>query len=86
LLTHWTRAALDAARAGDEAAAADLAGRICEHADALDLLAACRVFAHTARRALLVLYRRPDPAAGEAWVLGQLGNAEGHPERMWAAR
>ncbi|THA44131.1 hypothetical protein [Streptomyces sp. A1136] len=32
--------------------------------------------ANEARRALLVLYRRPDAGRGEAWALDQLGGAE----------
>ncbi|MFD4315062.1 hypothetical protein [Streptomyces sp. NPDC058548] len=86
LLTHWTRAVLAAARAGDDDATAEIAGRIADQADALDLVAVCRVVADTALRALLVLYRLPDTAAGEAWVLDQLGDAEGHPARLFAAR
>ncbi|MFD5788652.1 hypothetical protein ACFWH1_18765 [Streptomyces sp. NPDC127037] len=86
LLTHWTQAALDAARAGDEPTTAEVAGRICEVADVLDLVATCRLVAGTAVRALLVLYEPPDPAAGEAWALVELGDAEGHPERLFAAR
>jgi hypothetical protein len=86
LLTHLTREALEAARAGDDDRTVEITGRITDQADALDLVAACRVVAHSALRALLALYRMPDTARGEAWVLDQLGNAEGHPERLFAAR
>ncbi|MGW6391130.1 hypothetical protein ACWFR1_11635 [Streptomyces sp. NPDC055103] len=86
LLTHWTREALEAARGGNDELAGEIAARISERADALDLVAGCRVVADTALRALLTLYGLPDEARGEAWVLDQLGDAEGHPERMFAAR
>lgn len=86
LLTRLTWAAVQAARVGDEALAARTADRIADEGDALDLIAACRVVADTALRALLVLYGPPDAARGEVWVLDRLGDAEGHPERVFAAR
>lgn len=86
LLTVWTRQALAAARAGDEDLAAETAGRIADAADALDLVAVCRVVADTALRGLLVLYGPPDAARGEAWVLDDLGDAAGRPARVFAAR
>lgn len=76
LLTHWTRQALDAAFAGDEGMVAVTADLIADGGDALDLLSSCRVVADTAVRALLVLYRAPDTAGGEVWVLDQLGDTE----------
>ncbi|MFD3608980.1 hypothetical protein ACFWXA_13065 [Streptomyces atroolivaceus] len=86
LLTHWTREALEAARAGNNELASEVTARIAERADALDLVAVCRVVADTAVRALRVLYRQPDAGRGEAWVLDQLGDAEGDPARLFAAR
>lgn len=86
LLTHWTRQALDAALAGDDGLVAESAGRIADTGDALDLLSACRVAADVAMRALVVLYRAPDAALGEAWVLDQLGDAEYRPALLFAAR
>jgi hypothetical protein len=86
LLTHLTRAAVQAARGGDEELAAHTAGRIAEDGDALDLIAACRVVADTALRALLLLYGPPDAARGEVWALDDLGDAEGNPARLFAAR
>ncbi|MFE4796164.1 hypothetical protein ACFRFL_13870 [Streptomyces sp. NPDC056708] len=86
LLTHWTREALTAARAGDGDHADEVAGRIADRSDALDLVAVCRVVADTAVRALCALYQAPDTARGEVWVLDRLGDAEGQPERMFAAR
>lgn len=86
LLTRWTRDALTAARAGDEATAAEVAGLIAEHGDPFDLIASCRVMADAALRALLVLYGMPDEARGEAWVLDELGDAEAHPEVLFAVR
>ncbi|MFI1954833.1 hypothetical protein ACH437_23795 [Streptomyces xinghaiensis] len=86
LLTHWTREALEAARGADEERAREITWRIVAGADVLDLLAVCRVAADTALRALLVLYRRPDPDRGEAWVLDHLGNAERDPAQLFAAR
>ncbi|BBA98279.1 hypothetical protein RVR_4410 [Actinacidiphila reveromycinica] len=86
LLTEWTRQVLEAAHRGDEDLVDDVTGRIAERADVLDLLAFCRVVAAEAMRALLVLYRAPDAAVGEAWVLDRLGNAEGYPARLFAAR
>jgi len=83
-LTQWTRQALDAARRGDEVLAAMTAGWVADRGDVLDLVAACRVVADLALRALLVLYA--PPAHGEVWVLHELGNAVGHPERVFAAR
>ncbi|MFB8347992.1 hypothetical protein [Streptomyces niveus] len=86
LLTRWTREALDAARTGDEDLAGEIGSRIADQADALDLVAACRVVADTAVRALRVMYRQPDAGRGEAWVLDQLGDAEQDPARLFAAR
>jgi hypothetical protein len=86
LLTHLTRAAVQAARGGDEELAARTAGRIADEGDPLDLIAVCRVVADTALRALLALYGPPDAARGEVWVLDDLGDAEGHPARLFAAR
>ncbi|WP_199570594.1 hypothetical protein [Streptomyces murinus] len=86
LLTLWTRQVLEAAHRGDEGLVDDVAARISDRADALDLLAVCRVVAAEALRALVVLYRPPDPARGEVWVLDQLGDAEGRPDRLFAAR
>lgn len=86
LLSHWTRGALEAARTGDTELAGEIAGRLAERADALDLVAACRVVATIAVRALRVLYRQPDARRGEAWVLDRLGDAEGDPARLFAAR
>lgn len=85
-LTYLTRSALEAAQAGDRRLTAEMTGRLARDAGALDLVAACRVMADIGLRALLVLYRAPDPARGEAWVLDQLGDAEGHPPRLFAAR
>lgn len=86
LLTHLTRAALAATRSGDEDLAEHTTGRIADQGDALDLLAVCRVVADSALRALLTLYGLPDAAQGEVWVLDDLGDAEGHPERLFACR
>lgn len=86
LLTFLTRTALKAARAGDRALTAEMTGQLARDGDALDLLAACRVMADIGLRALLVLYGPPDTARGEAWVLDELGDAEGHPCRLFAAR
>ncbi|MCX4550542.1 MULTISPECIES: hypothetical protein [unclassified Streptomyces] len=86
LLTHWTRQALDAAFAGDEGMVAVTADLIADGGDALDLLSSCRVVADTAVRALLVLYRAPDTAGGEVWVLDQLGDTECPPGLLFAAR
>jgi hypothetical protein len=86
LLTHWTREALEAARAGDDYLVGEIAEQITERASVLDLLAASRVAADTAVRALRAMYRQPDPERGEVWVLDQLGSAEGRPERLFAAR
>ncbi|MEC3995237.1 hypothetical protein VSR01_17510 [Actinacidiphila sp. DG2A-62] len=86
LLTHWTREALEAARAGNDSLAAEIAGQITDQADALDLLAACRVIADTAARALRAMYQQPDAERGEAWVLDQLGDAAEHPPRLFAVR
>lgn len=86
LLTLWTRGALEATHAQDEDVTGEITARIADPGDALDLLAARRVMANEARRALLVLYRRPDADRGEAWVLDQLGDAEDDPARPLAAR
>lgn len=86
LLTLWTRLALTAARTGDADLAAETAWRIAAQSDALDLAAACRVIADAALKALLVLYGPPAADRGEAWVLDQLGDAEGQPPRLFAAR
>jgi hypothetical protein len=86
LLTHWTREALEAARAGNDHLTFEIAWQITDQADVLDLLAACRVIADTAARALCVLHQQPDTDRGEAWVLDELGDAEGHPARLFAAR
>ncbi|MBT2453319.1 hypothetical protein [Streptomyces sp. ISL-86] len=86
LLTLWTRGALEATQAQDEDVTGEITARIADQGDALDLLAACRVMANEARRALRVLYRRPDADRGEAWVLDQLGDAEDDPARLFAAR
>lgn len=86
LLTFLTRSALEAAQAGDRALAAEMTGRLARDGDALDLVSACRVMADIGLRALLVLYGPPNTARGEAWVLDQLGDAEGHPPRLFAAR
>ncbi|WNI20327.1 hypothetical protein [Actinacidiphila sp. ITFR-21] len=85
-LTYLTRCALEAAQAGDRRRTAEMTGRLAREADALDLVSACRVMADIGLRALLVLYGQPNAARGEAWVLDQLGDAEGHPCRLFAAR
>jgi hypothetical protein len=85
LLTLWTRHVLEAARAGDTDLVAEVAARIADRADALDLAASCRVVADTARRALLALHGPLDAARGEAWVLSWPGG-EGQPARLFAAR
>lgn len=86
LLTFLIRSALKAAQDGDQELTAEMTGRLARDGDALDLVAACRVMADIGLRALLVLYGQPDAARGEAWVLDQLGDAEGHPPRLFAAR
>lgn len=86
LLTHLIRVTVQAGRSGDEELAGKTADRIAVDGDALDLLAACRVVADTALRALLALYGLPAAAAGQAWVLDDFGDVEGHPERLFAAR
>lgn len=86
LLTRWTREALTAARAGDTVTAAETAGLIADRGDAFDLIASCRVIADAALRALIVLYGTPDAARGEAWVLDELGDAEGRPELLFPPR
>ncbi|MDH6189201.1 hypothetical protein M2168_002233 [Streptomyces sp. CZ24] len=86
LLTLWTRQAMQGARAQDDELVGEITGRLADQGDALDLLAACRVMAHEARRALLTLYGGPDVDRGEAWVLDQLGDAAHDPARLFAAR
>lgn len=86
LLVFLTRSALEAAQAGDQALTSEMTGRLARDGDALDVVAACRVMADIGLRALLALYGAPDAARGEAWVLDQLGDTEGHPYRMFAAR
>lgn len=86
LLTHLVREARDAACGGDHRWAADVVQRIAEEGDALDLVAACRVFADTAVRALHVLYPPPDVTRGEMWALTDLGSADGCPHRLFASR
>ncbi|MFJ6014528.1 hypothetical protein [Streptomyces sp. NPDC092952] len=86
LLTLWTRQAMEAARDQDLVLVGEITGRIADQGDALDLLAACRVMAYRAWQALLVLYRGPDSARGEAWVLDQVGDAANNPPRLFAAR
>ncbi|KPI33366.1 hypothetical protein OV450_1454 [Actinobacteria bacterium OV450] len=67
LLTVWTREALAAARAGDRFDADELAGRIADRGDVMDLIAVCRVVADAAMRALIAVH---GPLVdGEAWVL-----------------
>ncbi|QKW07000.1 hypothetical protein HUT18_11895 [Streptomyces sp. NA04227] len=61
-------------------------GELAERGDLFDVLSACRVFAYTAVHALLALYGPPDSGLGEVWVLDDLGDAEGRPERLFAAR
>ncbi|MFI9026376.1 hypothetical protein [Streptomyces sp. NPDC053560] len=86
LLTHLVREAREAACGGDHRWAADIVQRIADEGDALDVVAACRVFADTAVRALHVLYEPPDAAQDEMWALTDLGCADGCPHRMFAAR
>ncbi|MFJ7592472.1 hypothetical protein ACIQZO_34905 [Streptomyces sp. NPDC097617] len=86
LLTLWTREALEAARAQDDALTVEITARIADRGDALDLLATCRVMAHAARLALLTLHCGPDFDRGEAWVLDQLGDAADDPAGLFAAR
>ncbi|MEU2487120.1 hypothetical protein ABZ593_21235 [Streptomyces sp. NPDC012617] len=86
LQTLWTRQALQAARDQDEDLVADLAGRIADQSDVLDLEATCRVMAYQALKALLVLYRGPRFDRGEAWVLDHLGDAADDPALLFAAR
>ncbi|WP_433856733.1 hypothetical protein [Streptomyces kronopolitis] len=86
LLTHLVREAGDAARAGDVDDVAATVGELTARGDLLDVLSACQEFACTAVRALLALYGPPNAAQGEAWVLDDLGDAEGQPERLFAAR
>lgn len=86
LLTHWTRQALTAARDGDIELTAETTGRIADRADAMDLVAVCRVVADTALRALLALYGPPDAARGEAWVLDDVGDAGDRPDQLFSLR
>lgn len=78
--------ALAAARAGDYARTGEITGWIADQGSVSNLAAVCRAVAETALQALLALYWPPDAGRGEAWVLDRLGNAAGHPPRLFAAR
>ena len=86
LLTHWTREAVDAAAAENDRLVSNVVGRIIARADALDLLAVCRVVADGASRALLALHGPLDESQGEVWVLTDIGDAEEQPSLLFAAR
>ncbi|MGW1989664.1 hypothetical protein [Embleya sp. NPDC001921] len=86
LLTHWTRAALAAARAGDDDVAADAVERIADDGDVLDLVAVCRVMADVASRALVVMFGLRDMSEGKPWALEQVEDARREPELLFAGR
>lgn len=84
VVAFWSRTGAEAARAGDDGLAVEVAARVAAEGGFLDLVAVCRCVADVAVRALAVLHTPPDLSRDQRWVLASTEGATA--DQLFAVR